>query len=127
MNEIVNIFLLAGNKLMPEMNLKQPGCAYSDSGPFNRNKEKILKFTQAGNTNYVYKNNLDKSCFQQDMAYCKSKDLTKRTQSDKVYREKAFEIASNPKYDGYQRGLVSVVYKFFDKESKGSGIKSRWN
>ena len=56
------------------------------------------------------------------MAYGKSKDLAKRTQSDKVLRDKAFKIASDPKYDGYQRGLASMVYKFFDKKSKGSGI-----
>ena len=56
------------------------------------------------------------------MAYGKNKDLDKRTQSDKVLRDKAFEIASNPKYDGHQRGLVSMVYKFFDKTSAGSGV-----
>ena len=58
------------------------------------------------------------------MAYGKYKDLTKRTQSDKVLRDKAFEIASNPKYDGYQRRLASMVFKFFDKKSTGSGISS---
>ena len=56
------------------------------------------------------------------MAYGKSKHLIKRTQSDKVLKDKAFKIASNPKYDGYHRGLASTVYKFFDKKSKGSGI-----
>ena len=56
------------------------------------------------------------------MAYGKSKDLVKRTQSDKVLRDKAFKIASDPKYDGYQRGLASMVYMFFDKKSSGSGV-----
>ena len=56
------------------------------------------------------------------MTYGKSKDLIKGTQSDKVLKDKLFKIASNPKYDGYQRGLASMVYKFFDKKSKGSGI-----
>ena len=56
------------------------------------------------------------------MTYGKSKDLLKRTQSDEVLKDKAFKIASNPKYDGYQRGLASMVYKFFDKKSKESGI-----
>ena len=65
------------------------------------------------NTDFNYKNELDKTCFQHDMAYEKSKDLTKRTKSDKVLRDKAFEIASDPKYDGYKRGLASMVYKFF--------------
>ena len=53
--------------------------------------------------------------FQHDMTYGKSKDLVRRTQSDKVLRDKVFKIASDPKYDGYQRGLASMVYKFFDK------------
>ena len=75
---------------------------------------------QTGNTDFIYKNQLDKACFQHDMAYGKSKDLAKRTQSDKVLRDKAFKIASDPKYDRYQRGLASMVYKFFDKKSSGS-------
>ena len=72
---------------------------------------------ETGNTNFIYKNKLNKACFQHDMAYGKSKDLFKRTQSDKVLRNEAFKIASDPKYDGYQRGLASMVYKFFDKKS----------
>ena len=61
------------------------------------------------------------------MAYSKSKDLTKRTQSDKVLRDKAFEIASNPKYDGCQRGLASMLYLLFDKRSSGSGVDAEPN
>ena len=80
---------------------------------------------QTGNTDFIYKNELDKACFQHDMAYGKSKDLVKRTQSDKVLRDKAFKIASDTKYDGYQRGLTSMVYKFFDKKSSGSGIVTK--
>ena len=113
---------------MSEMHLKQPGFTYSDCGPLTKNKERIEKFMQTGNTNFIYKNELDKACFQHDMAYGKSKDLAKRTQSDKVLRDKAFKITSDPKYDGYQRGLSSMVYKFFYKKSaslnksSGSGI-----
>ena len=110
---------------MPDIHLKQFGFTYSACDPFPKNKEKIKKFMQKGNTNYIYKNDLDKACFQHDMVYGKYKDLTKRTQSDKVLRDKAFEIASNPKYDGYQRGLASMVYTCFSKKSaKGSGINS---
>ena len=127
MNEIVNKFLLARNKFMPEMHLKQPGFTYSARGQFTRNNERIQKFMETGNTNYIYKNDLDKACFQHDMVYGKYKDLTKETESDKVLKNKALKIASNPKDDGYQRGLVSIVYKFFDKKSKCSGIKSRSN
>ena len=76
---------------------------------------------QAGNTDFVHKNDLDKVCFQHDMAHGKSKDLAKRTQSDKVLRDNAFKIAAEPKNNGYQRGLASTVYKFFDKKSSGSG------
>ena len=82
---------------------------------------------QTGNTDFIYKNELDKACFQHDMAYGKSKDLIKRTQSDKVLKDKAFKIASDPKYDGYQRGLASMVYKFFDKKSSGSGVDAEPN
>ena len=120
MNDIINKFLLLGDKFMPEMHLRQPGFTYSACCSFTKNKERIKKFMQSGNTDFIYKNELDKVCFEHDMAYGKSKDLVKRTQSDKVLRDKAFKIASNPKYDGYQRGLASMVYKFFDKKSKGS-------
>ena len=122
MNEIANKFLLAGDKFMPEMHLKQPGFTYSACGPFTKNKERIQKFKETGDTSYIYKNELDKACFQHDMAYGDFKDLARRTASDKVLRDKAFNIAKNPKYDGYQRGLVSMVYTFFDKKSKGSGF-----
>ena len=122
MNEIINKFLLAGDKFMSEMHLRQPGFTYSACGPFTKNKERIKKFMQTGKTKFIYKNELDKAGFQRDMAYGKSKDLVKRTQSDKVLRDKAFKIASDPKYDGYQRRLASMVYKFFDKKSSRSGI-----
>ena len=77
---------------------------------------------QTGKTDFIYKTELDKACFQHEMAYGKSKNLVKRTQSEKVLKDKAFKIASNQKYDGYQRVLASMVYKFFDRKSKGSGI-----
>ena len=82
---------------------------------------------QTGNTDFIYRNELDKACFKHDMAYDKSKDLAKRTQSDKSLRGEAFKIASDPIYDGYQRGLASIVYKFFDKKSSGSGIANEPN
>ena len=109
MNEIVNKFLLAGDKFMPEMHLKQPRFTYSACRPFIKNKEKIQKFKETGDTNYIYKNKLDKACFQHDMAYGNFKDLKRRTFFDKVLRDKAFNIAKKPKYDGYQKGLASMV------------------
>ena len=122
MDEIVNTFLLAGDKFMPEMHLKQPGCTYSASGPFTKSKEKIQKNKETGNTTYIYKNELDKACFQHDMGYGVFKDLARQTASNKVLKDKAFNITKNPKYDGYQIGLTSMVYKFFDKKLASSGI-----
>ena len=84
MNEIVNKFLLAGDKFMPEIHLRQPGFTYSACGPFTRNKKRIQKFMQTVDTNYIYKNKLVKACFQQDMACGKYKDLERRTQSGNV-------------------------------------------
>ena len=69
MNEIINKFLLPGDKLMPEMHLKQPGFTYSASGPFTKNKERIKKILKTEDTNYIYKNELGKACFQHHMAY----------------------------------------------------------
>ena len=122
MNEIVNKFLLIGDKFMPEMHLRQPGFAYSACEPFTKNKERTQKFKETGDTSYIYKNELDKACLQHDMAYGDFKDLTKRTIADKFLRDKAFKIASDQKYDGYQRGLASMVYMFFDKKSSGGII-----
>ena len=81
------------------MHLKQPGFTYSACGPFTKNKERIEKFMQTGNTSFIYKSKLNKACLEQYMAYRKSKYLVKRTQSDKALRDKAFKIASDPKYD----------------------------
>ena len=110
MNEIVNKFLLAGDKFMPEMNLKQPGFTYSACGLLTKNKERIEKFMQTGDKDFIYKNKLGKACFQRVMAYGKSNNLAKRTQPDKVLRDKAFKVASDLKYGGYQRVLASMVY-----------------
>ena len=88
---------------------------YSACGPFTKNKERIQKFKETGDTSYIYKNELDKACFQHDMAYGDFKDLARR-------KDKAFNIAKNPKYDGCQRGLASMAYKYFDKNSKGGDV-----
>ena len=122
MNEIVNKFLLTGDKFMPEMHLRQPGFTYSACAPFTKNKERIEKFMKTGITDFIYRNGLDKACFQHDMTYGNFKDLTRRTASDKVLRDKAFKIAKNPKYYGCQRGLASMVYKFFNKKYSGSDM-----
>ena len=114
MNNVINKFLLAGDKFMPEIHLRQHQFTYSACGPFTRHERRIQKFKETGDTNYVYKNELHKACFVHDAAYSDSKDLTKRTVADKILKNKAFDIDKDPKYDGYQRGLASMVYKFFD-------------
>ena len=104
MNEIVGgKCLLAGDKFMPEMNLRQLGFTYSTCGPFTKNRKRIQKYKDTRDTSYIYKNELDKTCFEHDMAYGDFKDLAKRTASDKVLRDKVFNIAKNPKYDRYQK------------------------
>ena len=124
MNNIINKFLLAGDKFMPEMHLRQPRFVYSACGPFTRHKARIKEFKRTGDTRYIYRNELDKACFQHDYAYADHKDLINRTEADKALKDKAYDIASNPEYDGYQRGLASMVYKFFDKKLAGSGINT---
>ena len=113
---------------MPELHLKQPdalgktGLTYSACGPFTKHRQRIQKFMQTGDTNYIYKNELDKACFAHDAQYSDSKNLSKRTAADKTLNSEAYKIAEDPKYNGYQRSLASMVYKFFDKKTKGSGL-----
>ena len=98
------------------MHLRQPQFTYSACGLFTKNKERIQKFKETGDSKYIHGNDLDKACFQHDMPYGDFKDLARRTAADKVLRDKAFNIAKDPKYDRYQRGLASKVYKCFDKK-----------
>ena len=130
MNNAINKLSLAGEKFMPEIRLRQSQFTYSACGPFTKHEQKIQKFRETGHTNYIHKNELNNACFVHDAAYSDSKDLTKRTIADKILKNKAFNIAKDPKYDGYQRQLASMVYKFFDskvaspdKKSVGSGGK----
>ena len=121
MDYVIDKSLLARDKFMPEMHLRQPGFTYSACGPFTKNKERIQKFKQIGDSKYIYRNELDKACFEHGMAYGDFKDLKKRTAANKVLKDKAFNIAKDPKYDGYQRGLASMDYRFFEKKTKGTG------
>ena len=130
MNNIINKFLLAGDKFMPEMHLRQPQFVYSTCGLFARHKEKIKEFKRTGDTRLLYRNELDKACFKHDAAYAKYKDVENRLIPDQKLRNSAYDIANNPKYDGYRRGLASMVYKFFDSKvapldkMSGKGIKN---
>ena len=89
-----------------------------------RHKDRINKFIQTGDTNYIYKNELDKACFAHDAAYSNFKDIKNRTTADKILRDKAYKIAKDPKYYDAQRGLASMMYKFFDKKTAGCDVKS---
>ena len=113
MNDIINNFFLARDTFMPEMHLKQPKFTYSACGPFTKNKERIQKFKEIGDSRYIYRNELDKACFQYDMVYRDFKDLAKRTVADKVFRDKVFNIGKDPKYDGYLGGVATIFCKFF--------------
>ena len=102
-------------------NCKQQESTYSACGRFTKHRERNQKFREADNLKYLYRNELDKACFAHDAAYSESKDLAKRTTSDNILKDRAFEIVGNRRYDGYQRALASMVYKFFDQKT-GSEI-----
>ena len=115
---------------MPEMNLKQPGFTYIACGPFTKNKERLKNLKKQKIQAIFTKINLIRLCFQHDMAYGDFKDMKRRTACDKIVRDRAFNIAKNPKYDESQRGLASMVYKFFDKKFAsltGTGIANELN
>ena len=99
------------------MHLKQPRFTYSTCGPFTKHCELIQKFREIGNLKYIYKNQLDKACFALDAAYSDSKELARKTISDNILKDRAYEIAINSKYDGYQRRLASMVHIFFEKKT----------
>ena len=123
MNAIVNKLFLAGDRFILEMHLKQLGFTYSAGGSFIKNTERIKQIKETGDSSYIYQNELDEACFQHDMIYEDFKDLNRRTAADKVLRKKAFSFAKNPKYDGYHRGLISMVYKFPDRKTLGGTVK----
>ena len=99
---------------------------YSDCGPFTKHTERISQFMKDGRLSHIYKNELDKACFQHDMTYNKYKDLKGRTQSDIVFKNKGYKIAVNPRYDGFRRALASMVWKFFKRKKvlKGSSLNN---
>ena len=106
---------------MPELHSKQPGFTYSTCGSFTKHRERIQKFRKAGNLKHLYRNELNKACFAHDPAYSDSRELAKSTVSDKILKDRAYEIATNRNCDEYQRVLASMTYKFFDKKA-GLGV-----
>ena len=125
MHEIINKLLLAEDKFIPEMHLRQPGFIYSACGPFTKNKKRIKKFKETGDSWYIYQNELDKACFQHVVAYADFEGLLRTTASKKILHEKVFNIAKCKKCDGYQKGLASMVYKFFDKKNSVGTVRNK--
>ena len=113
MNAILNKLLIARNNFMPEMHLGQPRFTYKATESFTKSKERIKTFKEKGYSKHIYQNKLDKACFQNDMEYGDFNGSNRRTAADKVLRDKAFNIAKNSSYDGYQHGLDSMIYNFF--------------
>ena len=124
MNKIVNKFLLAEDKFMSELDLKQPEFTYRTCGPFTTHGKRIQEFKEICHLKHIYKNDLDKACSANDAPYSDSKDLAKRIISDKILKDITYEIATNIKFDGFERRLTCIVYKFFDKKR---GLGSRVN
>ena len=127
-SDIINKFLLIGDKVMPEMHLWDPKVKkYSACGPFTRHQKRIDMFMKDGRLSHILKIRFDAACFQHDSAYAKYKDRANRKQSDIVLKNKALKIATDPRVNGYRRGLASMVYKFFNERTKGSGINNKGN
>ena len=127
MNDIVNNFLLAGDKFITEMHLRQTGFTYSPCRVFTKNNKRMQKQIQdicKWKFTIIYQKELDKACCQHDIACGGFKDLTRKKASDKILCDKAFNIAKSPKYDGYQRGLALMVYTFFDEKNSGRTVKN---
>ena len=108
---------------MVEINLRQPGFTYSACGPFTKNKRRIQKFKETRDSRHIYVNELGKACFRHDMAYGDFIDLTRRTVSDKLLHEKAFNIAKNPNMmdingDLHQWFMNSLIKKLLIVELK---------
>ena len=118
MNKIINKFLLTADKFTLELHLKHPGVTYSTCGLFSKHRERIQKFKETGNLKHLHSYEL--ACFAHNGAYSNSKDLAKRTVSDNIMKDTAYGIGRNPKFDGYQRTLAGMIYKFFYKKT-GSG------
>lgn len=125
MNEIVNNFLFAGDKYIAKFHLKitltLPWFTYSICGPFTKHLGSVQKFKERSNLNCICKSELDKACFSHDSACIDSKDLAKRNISDNIMKNRAFQIALSPQYDGCQRGSGSIVYISIDKKME-SGV-----
>ena len=117
MNKIIDKFLLTGDKFISKLHLRQPGFTYSACGPFTEHRQRIKKIRETGNLKRLCRSESHKACYLHNAAYSDSKDMAKGTISDKIRKDRHFQIDINRNYDGYQRALASMVYKFFDKKT----------
>ena len=117
MNRIINKFLLTRDKFMLELHLQQPGFSYSARASFTKHRERFRKFRETDKLKYLYKNELDQACFAHDAAYSDNKNLANKTISSKILKDKAYKIARNHKYHGYQMALARMLYMLFDKKT----------
>ena len=117
MNKIIDKFLLTGDKFISKLHLRQPGFTYSACGPFTEHRQRIKKIRETGNLKRLCRSESHKACYLHNAAYSDSKDMAKGTISDKIRKDRHFQIDMNRNYDGYQRALASMVYKFFDKKT----------
>ena len=109
--------MLTVAKFMPELHLRQPKITCSACGPFTKLRERIQKIKETGDLNYIYKSDLDKASFAHDTAYSDSKDLSKRIVPDEILKGRVYEVAINPKYDEYERGVANMEYNSFHKKT----------
>ena len=124
-SDIINKFLLIGDKSMSELHLCDPKVKkYSACGPFTKHQQRINQFMKDGKLSRIAKIKLDPAGFQHDSAYAKYKDSVNRKQSDITLKNKAYKIAVDPKIDGYQRSLAAIVYMFFNERTRGSGVNN---
>ena len=111
---------------MPELHLKQSGFTFKACRPFAK-IHRIQKVPEKGNSKHLYRNELCKACFAHDEAYSDCKDVARRTISDKILKDRHYEITRPRKYDGYWGALASMVYRFFDKKTgSGMSVTTSW-
>ena len=124
MNKIIEKLLFTEDKFMLELHLKQPEFNYSACAPFTNHSERIRNFRETANLKHLYRSKLDKVCFAHDSAYSDSKVLSKTAISDKILKDRAYEIGRDRSYEGYQRAIPSMVYEFFDQKKTRSGARA---
>ena len=116
LNYIEHLIILVST-VIPELHLKQLGFTYITCGSFTKHRERIKKIRETSTLKHLNRNELDKACLANDAVYYDNKDLAKRNISERILKYRVHESPRNCNYDGYQKALGSIVYKFFDKKT----------